>query len=345
MKRKKKILFILKYRYGYFHCSTAFSSGLRNSVEMLVNMLNGFHGVEAKCVEVIDNNFINKEVSEFHPDIVIIEAIWVVPEKFDILKKLHPHVKWVIRNHSKSEFLAGEGTAFEWVAQYLQKGICVGCNSVEAVDDFRSIARYVSADVDQVHYLPNYYPVRFHHNFHWKSDKDGVDIGAFGAIRPLKNQMNQALAVTKFADTVKIPVNYHINATRLEGKGEPILKNIRSLFSYAPYCTLVEYPWLEHDDFLKLVSKMDMTLQVSLSETFNIVSADSVAMGVPVIASKYIEWLQENTEIDADSIKEAIFDVYKSWGVANFLRVMKQQALLKDYSHRSEKVWKNFIGG
>ncbi len=67
----KKILFILKYRYNYGYDKINLSSGLRNSVEMLVNMLNT-HGIEAKCSVVIDNNAIDREVTIFKPDIVVI---------------------------------------------------------------------------------------------------------------------------------------------------------------------------------------------------------------------------------------------------------------------------------
>lgn len=55
-------------------------------------MLNR-NGIESKVVVVIDNNCIDKEVTAFKPTHAIIEGLWVVPEKFDVLKKLHPTIK------------------------------------------------------------------------------------------------------------------------------------------------------------------------------------------------------------------------------------------------------------
>ena len=35
---------------------------------------------------VVDNNGIDKEITEYKPTHVFIEGLWVVPEKFDVLK-------------------------------------------------------------------------------------------------------------------------------------------------------------------------------------------------------------------------------------------------------------------
>src|SRR6516165_3286534 len=103
MHHKPRILFILKHRgFGAYGCwnysdnGGHLSSGLYNSVRFVVDMLND-NDIEAKMVDVIDNNCIDREVTKFKPTHVIIEAFWVVPEKFDILRPLHPKVKWIVR--------------------------------------------------------------------------------------------------------------------------------------------------------------------------------------------------------------------------------------------------------
>ena len=100
------ILFILKKNAGYgcYHGAT----GLHNSAKFVVDMFLDA-GVDAALAEAIDNNCIDRLVAEYQPDTVIIEALWVVPEKFDVLMPLHPDVTWIVRNHSKFEFLANEG--------------------------------------------------------------------------------------------------------------------------------------------------------------------------------------------------------------------------------------------
>jgi hypothetical protein len=73
------------------------------------------NGVDSTIIEVIDNNGIDREVTKYKPTHVIIEALWVIPSKFEILTKLHPNVKWIIRLHSEIPFLANEGIAMEWM--------------------------------------------------------------------------------------------------------------------------------------------------------------------------------------------------------------------------------------
>src|ERR1700688_2506570 len=97
-----KVLFVLK-KSGYGCNYNYGTSGLLNSATFIVDMLND-SGVEAKLVIVNDNNDIDREVSNFQPDTVVIEALWVVPEKFDALKKLHPNVNWIVRIHSDLPF-------------------------------------------------------------------------------------------------------------------------------------------------------------------------------------------------------------------------------------------------
>jgi len=133
-KRNKRILFILKERNSYSaHYTPGRTSGLYNSAKFSADVLREA-GFAVKLVEVVDNNSIDHEVAEFHPDIVIIEALWVVPEKFVVLQGLYPHVKWIIRIHSEAAFLAQEGTAIAWLSAYpLYPNVFVAVNSLEAM--------------------------------------------------------------------------------------------------------------------------------------------------------------------------------------------------------------------
>lgn len=295
----KKVLFILKQRetlYTDEYNNSSYGtleSGLFNSANFVNSMLNKQQGFESNIVQVIDNNFIDREVTKYKPDIVIIEAFWVVPEKFKVLTALHPNVIWIVRNHSKTPFLSNEGIAMDWTLQYLQiPKVYVSSNSFQATDDLYSI----NYSRKYMPYLPNYYPISkqpiYERTFNVFPEE--VHIGCFGAIRPLKNQLTQAIAAIKFADKIEKKLVFHINASRIEGNGSPILKNIRKLFENLSGKTehkLVEHNWLKHQDFLKLIADMDYGLQVSYSETFNIVCADMVSQGVPVIVSDEIDWM------------------------------------------------------
>lgn len=357
----KKILFILKKRqsggsgtWNYSKDGEALDSGLLVSARQVVSMLEK-ENVDVQLVQVIDNNCIDKEVAKHKPTHVIIEAFWVVPEKFDVLKKLHPTVKWIVRNHSKVDFLSHEGTIFGWVLDYISKGVYVACNSIEATDDFRELARILNLDSTKIVYLPNYYNIN--NNDCCKSlndiikawvrkstvvEEDYLNIGCFGAIRPLKNHMPQALAAINLAEYLNLKLKFHISATRIEGKAEPILNALRALFERMGIgYQLVEVPWLKHSDFVQYLSKMDMVFQVSLSETFNIVAADSTDMNVPVVGTSQIPWLNSKYVVkiptEVQDITGTAIDIYN----ANKGRVMvaDQLSRLIKYTEKSKDIW------
>jgi hypothetical protein len=66
-----RILFVLRHRDapwghdGFYH-GYHLSSGLRNSVKFLVEMLTEI-GIHSEMVEVIDNNQIDREIHRFRP--------------------------------------------------------------------------------------------------------------------------------------------------------------------------------------------------------------------------------------------------------------------------------------
>jgi hypothetical protein len=344
----KKVLFILKKRgtpYYQSEVSTttygSFSSGLFNSVRFINDMLQDHH-VDSKMVEVTDNNDIDREVTRYRPDIVVIEALWVVPSKFDVLKKLHPNVHWVVRIHSEIPFIANEGVAMEWIFGYAAHDkVSIAPNTERMCTDIANMlsAKYTWEEVERkVVYLPNYYS---NENLYEKeySSKHIIDVGCFGAVRPLKNQLIQALAAIKYAKTHKKKLRFHINGTRVE-YGNNVLKNIKNLFENLDpmQFELVEHHWLNHEEFVKLIAQMDIGLQVSFSETFNIVTADFVSQNVPIVTSSEMSWMHNCSfadTTDTQDIVDTMTRILKRKGLVTFINRIK----LKAFNNSSKKVW------
>jgi hypothetical protein len=335
---KKKILFIVKKRTlpHYDTIGKTVSTGLLNSAGFVVKMTSAF--ASSKLVEVDDNNDIDKEVSLFKPDIVLIEALWVTPSKFDVLKKLHPNVKWIVRLHSDIPFLANEGIAFEWITECINKGILIGVNSSRIQKELSYVY-----DSSKIIYLPNYYDLANKCPITLKAKSHTLDIGCFGAIRPMKNQLIQAIAAIKFANDHNFRLRFHINSNHLETKGDPVLKNLRNLFLVDTKHRLVEHSWASHEEFKRTVANMDICLQVSLTETYNIVSADAVSSGIPVVVSKEISWVDERAQAEAtssDDILKCLEYVYdgikKNRQKINFVNLQKLNEI-------SEKQWKKLL--
>jgi hypothetical protein len=299
-----RILFIVKKQYLYGqYSSSGISSGLFNSANYVRQMLHDELRFRSKIVVVTDNNDIDREVTSFRPHVVIIEALFVVPEKFRLLRRLHPTVRWIVRNHSAMPFLANEGSAMDWLLQYPHiKRVYVGCN------DLRPLRELQDLTGKKVLYLPNYYPPKFTEKSQMTDPNSPVlDIGCFGAIRPLKNQLLQAVAAMRYANERGQLLNFHMNGTRVEGPNA-ILKNIMALFTRSPH-TLILYPWMNREDFISVVRRMDAGMQVSYSETFNIVAADFVMNDIPVVVGPEIKWVcpsyQANPN-DSDNIKKLL---------------------------------------
>jgi len=332
---KSRLLFISKQKHIYSNITnTPIASGLYNSAQFVVNMLN-HNGVEAKLANVVDANSIDKEVHLYKPTHVIIEALWVTPEKFKVLAKLHPNVKWIVRLHSEIPFLSGEGIAIEWIYKYLDcKNVILSVNSRRMDKQLTELLKR------PILYLPNYYPVYNHKNK--KQPKTHINIGCFGAIRPLKNQLIQAVAAINFGNSLRKSIHFHINATRVEGKGEPILKNIENLFANNPYHKLIKHEWMPHHEFVNVIKQMDIGMQVSYSETFNIVTADFVNNNIPVVVSPEIFWVNncfkaDPNSVDSIQIKLETAYFFGDWGLFKFLNKQK----LKLYNSDSKYIWLN----
>lgn len=356
--RKKRVLFILKRRQDYgesHHSNISLSTGLYNSASYMCDMLRE-NRIESKVVVVTDNNCIDREVTLYRPSHVIIEALWVVPEKFDILHKLHPTVKWVIRLHSNLPFLQNEGIAMNWIYKYyascLKNEVYLAFNSPRIHDDMKDY--FISlgsprAVVDKrILYLPNYYPSEYYcNNNEGESkeckDKSVLDISCFGAIRPIKNHLIQAIAAIKFADFEGKKLRFHINIGRIEQKGDSTLKNLRDLFSHRPEkYRLIEHEWLSKRSFIRLCSQMDMGMQFSLSETFNIVAADTIMAGVPIVGSKEIPWISSlytANPTDSNQMVGAMIRTYM-FPKTN-LRINRRK--LRLYSRLSERIWVSYF--
>jgi len=319
-------------------------TGLLNSATFVNQMLIN-EGVDSNLVVVHDNNDIDREVTKYRPSIVIIEALWVVPEKFEILHKLHPKVKWIIRLHSATPFIANEGIAMKWIFDYLTyPNVFVSCNDERILDEVRFLVQHKfdwthEEAAKTVLFQPNYYPQDFQWK-HFSRHKDTIDIACFGAIRPMKNQLIQAIAAIEFADSIGKKLNFHINGNRIEMKGQPVLHNIEGLFNHVKNRShnLIVHDWCSHEEFKKLCATMDMALQVSYSETFNIVAADLITCGVPLVTSDEVRWATRFCYADPNDSR-SIVKIMKRIYKYPQINVLLNQYWLRKFCEKTVRVW------
>jgi len=360
-----KILFVLKHvknpydgyswdpsetlNTSYSEGKPPMSSGLYNSARFVADMLSA-HDIEVKLVTVKDNNAIAAEVQSFGADIVIIEAFWVVPSKFEELKTQCPDTKFVIRNHSETPFLASDGIAFDWMLQYADmSNTYLACNSRRMFDDTRFLVQTNSPTISpqqldsKVSYLPNYYPLDSTEITRVQAS-EFVDVGCFGAIRLLKNHMTQAVASLMFAKSSGKRLRFHINSGGSDQSGEQILKNLQRLFAHYPQHQLVSHAWLPHPQFKALLQSMDIIVQVSFSETFNIIAADAVTSGVATITSDEVSWTHNCFKADPTDSSNIAKTMEKAYlikkAIPSFNPSLKG---LKAYNKEAVQDWLSFI--
>lgn len=336
------LLFLLKQNNGkaLWTYSTK-SPGLSNSVDTTVNSLVNL-GINAKSVIVSDRNGIDKILREEKPTHAIIEAFWVTPGKLQLLKHLHPHIHFIVRNHSEVPFLAMEGVAFTWICEYLKMGVEVTNVSARTVSDLKPIVHQLGVHNNLLTYLPNIYRADFT-PFHIKHiPRHVIHVGCFGAIRPMKNHVEQALAAIDYGNKTNRQVYFHINATRVEGDGSQPLKNLRGLFQRLPNAELIEHGWMTKTEFHHLLhDKIDLLLQCSLTESFNIVAADAILTGVPVVASPEIKWLSSFHQCDPLNVKSIVDQITKIFRSPTDLKyyLRSQSKQLFDYNQKAAATW------
>jgi len=340
-----RVLFICKKRLDEY----GISFGLINSARFVSWYLNSI-GIESKVIEVEDANCIDREVTHYHATHVIIEAIWVSPEKMNELFKFKRHRErtWVVRIHSKIPFLSNERMAMEWIGKYLELQAALPMVKFFVAPNTQQLTHQLNETYKVrakhgVITLPNiYFPFSDEEECEHKVSKEHVNIGCFGAIRPLKNQLAQACAAIEFANKLNKTLAFHMTANRIEDKTDAILRNIIAVFEFNPQHKLVLHKWRNHAKFLKLVGQMDLGMQVSFSESFNIVAADFVHMGVPIVVSKDIDWLALNATADCNSQEDMVNTL-----AANYKHPKLNSAInsfmMARYNNNAKDIWEDFI--
>ena len=350
-----KILFLLKSREASYDPdatqSGKLTTGLFHSANFVHEML-ARHQIPSELQIVIDGNCIDRVVTEARPSHVIIEALWVTPAKMAELQYLHPTIKWIVRLHSEIPFIANEGIAMDWIGDYSSmKNVIIAANSTRATTE---IQRYLKlknsnwttrAASERVIYLPNYFPSEFKKK--QKSvESEFINIGCFGAVRPMKIHLTQAVAAVEFANQIGKKLRFHINASRVEQKGQPVLSNLKGLFQQVEHTghTMIMHDWLDREPFLELCGQMDIGLQVSFSETFNIVGADLVSRGVPLVCSRELPWgvgffCAEPT--NSSQITKKLLLTYRMKKLNNLVHWHN----LMSYTFNSEGVWVTYFKG
>lgn len=288
-------------------------------------------------VEVIANyDAIGGEITSNNPDIVILEAVWVTPDQVKALISQFPTVVFITRVHSEAPFLSHENNAVKFIKQ-----LVVIPNSYVAFNSYETEREFFTLGITPV-YLPNIYEdVYYAPVTSAPFSGNQLIVGCFGSIRPMKNQLLQAMMAAAFCKIHGLKLFFHMNTSRVEQQGGCVLGNIQALFAGTD-SVLVEHQWLNRKEFLELVASMDLMMQLSFNESFNIVAADAVLMGIPIVVSDTIDWMPKESRAAVDNMEDIL---------AKMDRVLKRRhravrdniSALEKHNEASVNAWSKFL--
>jgi glycosyltransferase involved in cell wall biosynthesis len=234
---------------------------------------------------------------ELRPTHVILAAPWIPTPDLAELAAEFSEVVFVVVSHSSVGFLAADPEAVRRLRetaelQLASHNVFVGGNSAKFTD--------WATEAWGVHavYLPNLYCLSetFPQNDrHWAGGL--LRLGLFGANRPLKNFLSGAAAAVELARRLRVPIELLVSSGRNEGGDarafDEMTENVANL-------RVTRVGWLPWSGFRRLLRTVDLVFQPSYTETFNVVTADAIAEGVPVVASDAIDWVPTWWQARAD---------------------------------------------
>jgi hypothetical protein len=188
--------------------------------------------------------------------------------------------------------------------------------------------------------LPNLYHLDAVNPKRERYSGGALRIGAFGAIRALKNLMTAAGAALVIANAKRADLEFWISSGRNEGAGS-VVDAVRQMLNGLPHVKLVENGWQTWPQFRRTVRHMHLLMQPSYTESFNVVTADGVAEGVPSVVSDAIEWAPASWKAPVDDA-HAMARVGQKL-LASRWAPKKGLAALKAHNKRALSAWSEFM--
>jgi glycosyltransferase involved in cell wall biosynthesis len=221
--------------------------------------------------------------------VIVSAPSWVLPPQFGEICFLFSDIEFVQLNHSGCAYLSIDKCGIKHIRE---------CIDLELQTHNMRVAGNNDRFTKWIHdsfgspglLLPNLYDTdAFIEPPPPRPIGDTIRIGSFGASRPWKNQLTAAEAAVQLARRLGMNLELYVNTKRPDG-GERMIESRLELFDNLAGCKLIEVPWEKWPRFRATISRMHLLFQPSFDETFNVVTADGIAEGIPTISTSAIEW-------------------------------------------------------
>jgi hypothetical protein len=232
---------------------------------------------------------------------VVVSAPWIPTVEWQGITGDFPNIHFAVNCHSNVGFLQADTNGVKLVREAME--IERATWNFHVAGNSSKFCRWIE-DAYEVPcaYLPNlYYLEKNHVPIRPLYQGGTLRVGAFGATRPLKNFMSAAAAALEIASRLKTDLEIWLSSGRTEG-GSGVLDAVRAMVTGLPNVKLVEAGWQSWPKFRETVRHMHLLMQPSYTESFNMVTADGIAEGVPSVVSHAIDWAPEHWKASIDDV-------------------------------------------
>jgi len=260
------------------------------------------HRIRTDVWPIISAADLRARLRECPADQVIVSAPWIpAPELLKLATEFH-ETNFAINCHSNVGFLQADRNGVKLLREIFE--LEMGSHNIHVAGNSLRFCHWVhSAFGVPCAYLPNLYFLEGRGNWPHKPFVGGtLRIGVFGATRPLKNLMSAAGAALEISRAMRSPLELWLSAGRAEGGGESVLGAVREMLHGLPHVTLKLNAWQSWPSFRQTVAHMHLLLQPSYTESFNMVTADGVAEGIPSVVSDAIDWAPDDWKANVDDV-------------------------------------------
>jgi hypothetical protein len=278
--------------------------------------------------------------------VVINTPGFVPPDAFGELATTWPNVQFVMLNHTGLAYLSIDPDGWQNIRALLDMQAMLDnvhvagnnprfCASIKAGFGKRTLLLPNLFDLEQFKPLRpkrrSYAPLR---------------IGSFAEGRPWKNQLAAAQGALSIARALGVPLELYVNDEHPHDNWDRVglIRARRELFRGLPWATLVPVTWQPWHAFLHTVEAMDLMLYPSFDESFGMVPADGIAMGVPCVTAPSLEWTPRSWQalepFDPASIARTGLRLLRHRRCA----LWSGRRALKRYVHAGARTWLRFLG-
>lgn len=279
---------------------------------------------------------------------VVIAAPWITAINLQMLCLQFPFVSFIVNCHSNVGFLQADANGIRQFRDCLDLEKAIA--NFHAAGNTNRLCTWIQdAYASPCAYLPNLYVLADQPAARplWRGGT--LRIGIFGATRPQKNILTAVAAAVEMAYQLKADTEVWLSTGRLEGGGDTIMRACKEVCAGLPHVTLKENFWETWPEFVRTVANMHLLLQPSYTESFNMVTADGISVGVPSVVSEAIDWAPDHWKADSDDAfdiaragrgliadAQAVYDGYKALTARNATGVHSWNANLKAWSLLSQ---------